>query len=76
MRLSGVGVLGNPGVGEFRNARGDFYDYEENNGRYVLVRFSIWGNTADTAQSEQAFSADGGATWEVNWMTQYTRSAP
>jgi len=29
--------------------------------------------TADTAQSEQAFSVDGGKTWEVNWKTKYTR---
>ena len=69
----GVGVLGAPGVGEFTNGRGDFYDTEEINGRSVLVRFSIWGIDADTAQSEQAFSADGGKTWEVNWINKYTR---
>jgi len=39
----------------------------------ILVRFSIWGITADTAQSEQAFSDDGGKTWEVNWINQYAR---
>ncbi len=69
----GVGMLGIPGVGQFRNGRGDFYDYEMVNGHYVLVRFSIWKITADTAQSEQAFSADGGQTWEVNWINRYTR---
>ena len=70
----GVGVLGAPGIGEFRNGRADFYDTEPINGRSVLVRFSIWGITADTAQSEQAFSADGGQTWEVNWVNKYTRA--
>jgi hypothetical protein len=68
-----TGTLGVPGVGEFHDGRGDFYDTESINGRSVLVRFSIWGVSADTAQSEQAFSTDGGQTWEVNWVNRYTR---
>jgi hypothetical protein len=68
-----VGTLGIPGVGGFKDGRGDFYDYEEINGRSVLVRFSIWKTSKDTAQSEQAFSEDGGKTWEVNWVNKYTR---
>lgn len=70
----GAGTLGVPAVGEFKNGRGDFYDQEAINGRAVLVRFSIWNITADTAQSEQAFSDDGGKTWEVNWINKFTRS--
>jgi hypothetical protein len=69
-----VGMLGIPGIGEFKNDRADFYDYEPINGKSVLVRFSIWGITPDTAQSEQAFSEDGGKTWEVNWINKYTRA--
>jgi hypothetical protein len=68
-----VGTVSVPCVGEFKNGRGDFYDQEEINGRYILVRFSIWSITRDTAQSEQAFSGDGGKTWEVNWINKYTR---
>ncbi len=68
-----VGTLGVPGVGEFRDGRGDFYDHEEINGKYVLVRFSIWGIGLDRGQSEQAFSEDGGKTWEVNWVNHYER---
>jgi hypothetical protein len=68
-----VGTLGVPGVGQFKDGRGDFYDYELVNGRSVLVRFSIWKITQDTAQSEQAFSDDGGKSWEVNWINKYTR---
>jgi len=69
-----VGTLGAvPGVGEFRNGRADFYDQETINGKAVLVRFSIWSVTEDEARSEQAFSADGGKSWEVNWLTSYTR---
>jgi hypothetical protein len=69
----GVGVLGTPGVGEFKDGRVDFYGQDPINGRTVLVRFSIWGAAGDTARSEQAFSEDGGKTWEVNWRTEYTR---
>jgi hypothetical protein len=70
-----VGTLGVPGVGTFKDGRADFYDYERISGRSVLVRFSIWKITDDTAQSEQAFSEDGGKTWEVNWINKYTRVA-
>jgi len=70
-----VGVLGVPSIGEFKNGRGDFYDQEPIDGKSTLVRFSIWGITANTAQSEQAFSDDGGKTWEVNWINRYSRSA-
>jgi hypothetical protein len=68
-----VGTLGVPGVGTFKNGRAEFYRFDTIDGRNLLVRFSIWKITEDTAQSEQAFSADGGKTWEVNWMNHYTR---
>ncbi|TFW13887.1 hypothetical protein E4L96_18975 [Massilia arenosa] len=72
----GVGVLGTPyGTGGARAGRVEFYDQEEFAGRQILVRFAIWSTGQDTAQSEQAFSADGGQTWETNWINRYTRSA-
>jgi hypothetical protein len=55
------------------NGRGDFYDLEPLSGRSILIRFSIWGIDANTAQSEQAFSDDGGKTWEINWINRYSR---
>jgi BNR/Asp-box repeat len=64
-----------PSVGDFRSGRGDFYDQEEFDGKYILVRFSIWKISANSAQSEQAFSEDGGKTWEVNWVNKYTRAS-
>lgn len=71
---SNVGTLGSSaGVGEFNQGRIDFYDQEAFNGRQVLVRFSVWQDAPDTAQSEQAFSDDGGKSWEVNWINHYTR---
>jgi hypothetical protein len=68
-----VGTLGVPGVGTFKNGRVDFYDYEPIGGRSVEVRFSIWKITDDTTQTEQAFSEDGGKTWETNWVNKYWR---
>jgi len=34
------------------------------------------GSRLKTAQSEQAFSDDGGKTLETNWVNKYTRLAP
>lgn len=67
------GTLGVPMAGVFKNGRIDLYDAEPVDGRQVLVRFAIWPTSKDTGASEQAFSADGGRTWEVNYKTQYTR---
>jgi hypothetical protein len=66
-------VLGTPMIGELRHGRGEFYDEENIDGRTVLVRLSTWCTGTDRAQSEQAFSTDGGRTWEVNWINRYTR---
>jgi hypothetical protein len=67
------GTLTTPTIGEFRNGRGEFYDQEEVNGRAVLVRFVILIVDADTCRFEQAYSADGGKSWEVNWTAVDTR---
>jgi hypothetical protein len=70
---SSDGILATPSVGEFNNGRGEFYDQETINGRAVYVRFVISDITANSCQFEQAFSVDGGKTWEVNWMATDTR---
>ena len=67
------GTLGQPTIGEFRNGRGEFYDQETLNNRAILVRFVISDVTADSCRFEQAFSDDGGKTWEVNWIATDTR---
>jgi hypothetical protein len=62
-----------PMIGRFENGRGEFYAHESYEGRHVYSRF-IWSNiTADSCQWEQAFSVDGGKTWETNWIMQFTR---
>jgi hypothetical protein len=69
-----TGTLGAPTIGEFKNGRGEFFDQESINGRTILVR-NVWSDiTADSCRFEQAFSDDGGKTWEVNWIAVDTRS--
>jgi hypothetical protein len=70
---SNDGILSQPTVGEFSNRRGEFYDQETLNGRAILVRFVISDITANSCHFEQAFSADGGKTWEVNWIATDSR---
>jgi hypothetical protein len=68
------GELGIPAmVGEFKDGSGEFYDQEPYNGRMIFVRFIWSGITPNAAHFEQAFSDDGGKTWEVNWITDQTR---
>lgn len=62
------GTLSPPVIGEFRNGRGEFFSQETLNGRAILVRFVISDITPDSCRFEQAFSDDGGKTWEVNWI--------
>jgi hypothetical protein len=65
---SRTGTISVPTIGEFRNGRGEFHDQETFNGRAILVR-NVWSDiTSISCRFEQAFSDDGGKTWEVNWV--------
>jgi hypothetical protein len=67
------GTLSVPTIGEFSNGRGEFFDTEPLNGRSILVR-NVWSEiTSNSCHFEQAFSDDGGKTWEVNWRATDTR---
>jgi len=70
---AGSGTLSQPTVGEFKNGVGEFYDQETFNGRAILVRFVIKPVSKDVCRFEQAFSEDGGKTWELNWVAIDTR---
>jgi hypothetical protein len=65
---------GPPQVGEFKNGVGDFYCQDTFNGRMILIRYAWSRITANSAHFEQSFSDDGGKTWEVNWITDQTRT--
>ena len=72
---TGSGVLDIPMVGAFNelNGTGYFYAHEIHNGHHVYSRF-IWSKITPTScQWEQALSADGGQTWETNWIMENTR---
>ena len=68
------GVLSTPPVvGEFDGKRGEFYDQEQWKGRAILVRY-VWEDLApNSARMQQSFSADGGKSWEVNWICELSR---
>jgi hypothetical protein len=68
------GSFGVATIGEFKNGRGEFYDQETFNDRAILVRFVISDITAHSCHFEQAFSSDGGKTWELNWIADDTRA--
>src|SRR5262245_52654517 len=67
------GTLSPPTIGEFKEGRGEFYAQETLDGRAILVRFVISDITPSSCRFEQAFSADGGKTWEANWIATDTR---
>ncbi|MEO5867222.1 MAG: hypothetical protein ABIS14_05210 [Sphingomonas sp.] len=67
------GSLTQPLIGGFVNGRGEFHDQEMLDGRSIFARFIFSGITAKTFRLEQAFSADGGKSWETNWIATFTR---
>jgi hypothetical protein len=68
------GVLGTPPVvGQFTDRRGEFYDQEDYKGRSILVRYVWLDISPQSARMEQSFSADGGKSWEVNWICELSR---
>jgi hypothetical protein len=69
------GDMDPPVKGRFVNGVGTFYADDTLRGKPVRVRF-IWSHiTHDSAHWEQAFSGDGGKTWETNWVTDFKRVA-
>lgn len=68
------GQLTPPVTGGFdASGRGLFYGTDTVDGRTLLVRFVISEVTRTSARFEQAYSADAGATWEINWIALDTR---
>jgi len=66
-------VIGSPQVGQFVDGRGEFFGDDVYEGEPIRVRY-VWSDiTPTTAHWEQAFSADGGETWETNWFMDLTR---
>jgi hypothetical protein len=66
--------LGAPVVGAFKDGTGTFFADDVCDGQPIRVRFLWTDITAVSARWQQAFSRDGGATWETNWIMEFERS--
>lgn len=68
------GIMANPMVGEFKNGAGEFFDQETFNGRVIFARNGFSDITRDSSHFEQAFSKDGGKSWETNWVMTFAKN--
>lgn len=62
-----------PMIGQFVGGRGEFVDQEVFSGKSILSRNAFSAISLDFARFEQAFSDDGGRSWETNWVMTFTR---
>ncbi len=69
------GKLDVPVVGAFKAGIGTFYAEDTLAGQPVRVRFLWNASNAEAPRWEQAFSPDGGKSWETNWIMDFTRSS-
>ena len=70
------GLLTAPVVGSFDGrGRGIFFADDMLAGRPIKVRFVITVPSGRSAHFEQAYSADGGSTWQLNWIADDTRKS-
>ena len=68
-------VIEPPVFGAFKNGIGTFMGDDTFKGKPVKVRFQWSEITARSALWEQAFSPDGGHTWETNWVMRFERAS-
>jgi hypothetical protein len=62
-----------PVQGGFKDGVGTFFGDDRLDGRPIRVRFIWSGITANSARWDQAFSADGGKSFEPNWTMLFER---
>jgi hypothetical protein len=60
-----------PMVGAFRDGQGVFLADDMLDGRPIQVRFLWRLNAKGLPEWQQAFSGDGRASWEVNWVMEF-----
>lgn len=71
------GTIGPAVVGRFDDGVGIFHTDDTWEGRPIKLRF-LWRQHVERAQDpgpswEQAFSVDGGQSWETNWTMDFIR---
>jgi NIPSNAP len=62
-----------PLVGGFKDGAGMFYAEDTFAGKSIQIRF-LWTDLTTQPHWEQAFSEDGGKTWETNWTMQFVKT--
>jgi hypothetical protein len=70
---SRTGTLFPPVHGGFDGDYGEFYGTDVEGEKPVLARFVWSGRVSGSPRWEQAFSTDGGRTWETNWIMEFAR---
>ena len=63
-----------PVVGQFSNHVGVFYANDTLGNVPIQIRFTWHANPSGNPTWEQAFSNDGGTSWETNWTMEFKRS--
>jgi hypothetical protein len=67
------GALDVPVVGTFKEGVGTFLANDSLNGQPIVVRFLWTVSQPSSPRWEQAFSPDGGRSWETNWVMDFRR---
>lgn len=73
--MAGSGlVMPPPMTGRFVDGAGVFTATDDRDGDIAIHTRGVWDRITPTSCCwTQAFSRDGGATWEVNWAMEWTR---
>lgn len=67
------GPLDPPARGRFENGVGLFDSDDTLDGRPIRTRYPWTHASPTSARWEQAYSSDGGKTWETNWTMEFRR---
>jgi hypothetical protein len=67
--------IGEPMRGGFSGTAGMLEAKDTYDGKPIVVRVTWSHDGRKSARWEQAFSADGGQTWETNWVSDFDRKA-
>ena len=63
-----------PVTGRFNGEKGEFFGKEDVQGRTLRYRLTWIRADSRSPRCEQAFSEDGGRTWQTNWIMTLTRA--
>lgn len=65
--------IGDPVVGKFVDGVGEFFADSKWEEQDIRVRFRWYDVETEIPKWAQAFSRDGGETWETNWIMEFER---